>query len=180
MQLQHRSRWQKSSRVGITAVNIPGDPDFDTREGRLCSDAAIVQNRGSTDTKSAEARDVTAKTTFPGQPRGRAALGYAVLPCWPIGARVRSWDPNCTRMDKLQRRIIDAQPHRCERPLSRTQYAASGIVVNPCQNWPRTQNARQPIGRRRALTGRWFLSAEKKRARNEPLKRLLRLAMSRL
>ena len=28
----------------------------------------------------------------------------------------------------------------------------------------KTKNARQPISRRRALTGRWFLSAEKKRA----------------
>ena len=38
------------------------------------------------------------------------------------------------------------------------------IVTNPCQNWPRTRNARQPISRRRAFTGWWFLSVEKKRA----------------
>ena len=57
-------------------------------------------------------------------------------------------------------------PFRTPEVLSRTRErdAASRIVANPCQNWPRTRNARQPIGGRRALTGRWFLSAEKKRA----------------
>lgn len=49
-------------------------------------------------------------------------------------------------------------------PRNRERRPDRGIVANPCQNWPETQNARQPISRRRALTGRWFLSVEKKRA----------------
>ena len=47
---------------------------------------------------------------------------------------------------------------------NRERVGATRIVANPCQNWPITRNARQSISRRRALTGRWFLSAEKKRA----------------
>ena len=57
-------------------------------------------------------------------------------------------------------------PFRTPEILSRNRDrdAGFGIVANPCQNWPRTRNARQPISRRRALTGLAFLSVEKKRA----------------
>lgn len=57
-------------------------------------------------------------------------------------------------------------PFRTPEFLSRNRErdADRRIVANPCQNWPETRNTRLPISRRRALTGWWFLSVEKKRA----------------
>ena len=54
--------------------------------------------------------------------------------------------------------------------LRDAERVADGVIdAIPCHNWPKTQNARLPIARRRALTGLSFLCVEKKRApRKEP------------
>lgn len=38
------------------------------------------------------------------------------------------------------------------------------IVANPCEHWPETKNARRPISRRRALTGRSSTVVENEKA----------------
>ncbi len=113
---------------------------------------------------------------------------------YPVGVRIDELDPERERpvnfsgsvnqrFGEFWREISGCGrnlegPFRTPEVLSRNRErrADGQIDANPCGNGPKTQNARQPISRRRALTGLAFLSVESKQAPRTKLssKRLAR------
>ena len=83
---------------------------------------------------------------------------------------IRGSPPSCVSAELDEPCVVNARVQQPEIPgcgrnlegpfrtpevlsLNRERDAAGGIVANPCQNWPRTRNARRPKSRCRASTG---------------------------